>query len=504
MSKPSNVVRHPNARAWKAAKVQLTASQWPMQSRPVDVEIRFGLKALRARAREAAQNEDHAKAFLRACKTNIIGPRGVSFQSKARLRSGRPDRRSRAAIEEHFALWGEAGSPEVTGKLSWADEQRRAIETVARDGEAFYRLVSGWDGNAYAFALQAIDPEVIDVGHNERLADGRSIVMGIEIDIWRRPIAFHLRPDEPLTQFYPNRVTAKKRIRVPADEIIHLSLPEWVWQTRGIPWLSTSLTRMHQLGQYEEAAIIAARAGASKMGFYEQGEDADTLIGENAGEASGAIGDGETSKGDLIEAFEPGHNSVLPPGYTFKGWDPTFPTADHGPFIKAALRGIASGLGIGYNQLANDYEGVNFSSLRMSALVERDIWMAFQDWLIGAMHVRVQRAWLDASLRMGAITYPNGAPLDITRVDDFKPAGWQGRRWQWVDPKKEVEAATLEVALRVRSISDLIRERGRDPDEVWEELSEDVKRLDELGISAAAVLAATAEPNQEAPDAEDE
>ena len=180
--------------------------------------------------------------------------------------------------------------------------------------------------------------------------------------------------------------------------------------------------------------------------------------------------------------------------------DPTFPSADHGPFIKASLRSVSSGLGVGYNSLANDYEGVNFSSLRMSAIDERDIWMSAQDWLIGQFHRQVTRAWVQASLAAEAITYPNGQALDMRRRDEFMRGAWQGRRWLWVDPKKDSEAAALDVALRVKSISEIIRERGRDPDEVWEELSEDVKRLDELGISAAAVLAATSPQTDDSDD----
>ena len=216
MNKPSNVVRHPNSRAWKGSKVSLVASDWPMQARPVDIEIRYGLRALRARSREATQNEDHARAFMRSLKSNVIGPLGVKFQSKARMRSGKPDRRSRAAIEEHFTLWGEMGSCEVTGKLSWQDEQRRAIETVARDGDAFYRVVLGQGFNDYNYTLQAIDPEVVDVEFNRQLENGDSIVMGVELDIWRRPIAFHLRPDEPLKQFFSTgRITLKDRSVLP-------------------------------------------------------------------------------------------------------------------------------------------------------------------------------------------------------------------------------------------------------------------------------------------------
>lgn len=487
----------PARRDWEAAKIKLIASQWATYGRPPNIDIRYSLRSLRSRAREQAQNNDHVRAFLRAVRINVAGPKGVRMQSKARLRSGKPDRRSRAIVEDHWQEWGTVKRPEVTERLSWPDIQRQCVETVARDGEAIYRIVRGWDGNPYRFAVQAIDPETLDIGLNETLSEGRSIVMGVELDIWRRAIAYHLRPDQPLASFYTYQTPSKETIRVPAEEIIHVYLPEWVWQTRGVPWLATTLMRLRQLGSYEEAALVGARAGASKMGFYQQDEEAEPVIDEAGDVAGGVLGDDVTARDELVENFDPGSIPVLPPGYKFEGWDPTFPSADHGPFIKAAIRSISSGLGIGYNTLANDLEGVNFSSMRQGALTERDFWMELQEWLIPAFHAQIFDAWLVNALGIGAITGPRGTPLEADRIEELARVSWQPRRWQWVDPVKETQSVGSEINLRLRSISDAIRERGRDPDEVWEELASDLERLEQLEIPLAA---ATAEPMPAEPD----
>lgn len=487
-------------RAFQTAKATMLASTWPVQSQPIDADVRRGLKALRARCRDEAQNNDHMRAFLRAVRTNVIGPQGVRYQCMAKLANGKPDRRARDAVEMHFAEWGRRGC-EVTGELTWRDEQRRAVETLARDGEAVYRKVYGWDGNPYRFALQAIDPEVLDVDLNADLGNGSVIVMGIELDVWRRPVAYHLLPDNRSAQFYGYRQGS--HIRLPADEVIHLKLPEWIWQTRGIPWATTALLRMRMLSGYEDAVLTAARAGASKMGFYEQDPDADPQL-DDSGEPTGAIGEGETPQGELIEEFSPAHMGVLPPGYKFTGFDPGFPDGNHGPFIAAALRGIASGLGVSYNAFANDYDGVNYSSLRQAALNERDVWMCLQDYVIGAFHAEVQRAWLETSLVVGAIRPDRGEPYDIGRLLRLCRCSWGPRRWQWVDPQKEAAGAEKELGMRLVSVSQLIRERGRDPDETWEELAEDQARLEALGITVPALTGQPATPAQPPVDDEDE
>jgi len=69
---------------------------------------------------------------------------------------------------------------------------------------------------------------------------------------------------------------------------------------------------------------------------------------------------------------------------------------------------------------------------------------------------------------------------------EAKRVSWQPRRWQWVDPMKDAEANRVAVEMGTRSISDIIREQGRDPEQVWQELSEDLQRLNELGITVNA------------------
>ena len=370
---------------------------------------------------------------------------------------------------------GGAGSPDVTGQWGWKDVQRSAVEAVARDGEILVRKIAGWNGNAFRFAVQLIDPAQLDTQLNKDLGGGFRIVMGVELDAWRRPVAYHLFPDEPLSQ--SGHIPRGGRIRVPAREIVHCYLPEWIWQTRGVPWMSTTLKRAHNLAGYEDAEVTSSRAAAGKMGFYEQTPDAADLVL-----------DGEDVQGNPIQEFAPGEIPVLPPGWKFAGWDPQHPNSGYDAFVKASLRGIASGLGVNYNTLANDLQGVNYTSLRHGMLTERDVWMAIQDWFVDAFVTRIYNDWLRNALLFGQIKPATGRPFGIDREDDFRRVSWQPRRWPWVDPLKETQANAAAHNLRTRSLSDIIRESGRDADEVWLEIQRDNERLAELGIASPTVV----------------
>lgn len=452
-------------REWKAAKTSLLTAGWVKGSNPIDWDLRQQLETLRARSRNEAQNNDHVKHFLRLVRMNVAGPQGVRLQGRVKLRTGKADERANRAIEQSWKRWGE-NEPDVTGMKTWQLIQAEAVETVARDGEALYRKIRGWD-NGFGFALEELDPALLDVTFNEDKGN-RQIVLGVEINEWRRPVAYHFLKDRK--SVYSGYQREVERIRIPAEDIYHLFLPEWVLQTRGVPWVATALERLHQVRGYEDAEVVAARVSAAKMGFYQKEASAGPYVGDD-----------EDQNRNPIQEAAPGEFEILPDGYTFEGWDPQHPNSVYGEFVKAMMRGVASGLGVNYNSLANDLEGVNYTSLRHGMLTERDVWMMLQNWFIQRFCRRVYNDWLEEAITRGAIS-DDGRPIPVRRVDDLRNVYWQPRRWAWVDPLKESKAHETDYKLRKRSITSMIVEEGRDPDEVWEEMAREKERMAELGI----------------------
>jgi lambda family phage portal protein len=208
--------------------------------------------------------------------------------------------------------------------------------------------------------------------------------------------------------------------------------------------------------------FFAARAAAEKPGHYKQTID-----------AVGAPGSDTDEAGQFVQDIKKGDYGILPPGWEFQLDDVTHPTTAYPDFVKAALRSIASGLGVGYNTLANDLEGVNYTSLRMGALNERAVWEMLQEWFCESFVQPVYEAWLEAAMALGNLTYANGAPLAAIRMREYRRTAWQCVRWPWVDPAKEAAAQEKQIQLRLRSVSEIIREAGREPSEVWAELAQD-------------------------------
>jgi lambda family phage portal protein len=270
--------------------------------------------------------------------------------------------------------------------------------------------------------------------------------MGIEYNEWDKPIAYHLHKTHPGNQTQGNRDLTRERIL--ADEIIHLFVPIRISATRGIPWMHTAMTRMKMVNGYEEAELVGARLGASKAGFYTQKE----TDGEYSGDLAVA--------GTPVNEITPGEFEVLPQGWGFETYDPQHPNAAFKDFMKVVLRGIASGLDVSYNTLANDLEGVNYSSLRSGKLDERDVWKDLQSWLIEHLLDEVFADFLDMSLITQAIALP------YFKYEKFNAPSWLPRGFAWVDPLKDAKAAKEEIAMRANTITDFCETAGRDFEEI--------------------------------------
>ncbi len=473
---PVSVPARSGRRAYAAARLTNLTSDWIMSPVSADADLNAGMVPVRVRARDLAQNNDYAKAYLRALKKNVVGADGFTLQVKAvdhvtdpktGKASPKPDALANAILEQAFANWSKAGICEVSGRFSFRKVQELAIETAGRDGEVFLRIVRGKTArNKYGFALQLIEPDYVDETYNATLQNGSVIRLGVEIDLWRRPVAYWIRKFTPGMDIYGAPLAATERERIPSSDMIHFYDPERVDQTRGISWLVQSMIRMRHLGGYEEAAVVNARAGASKMGFYKPG-----IAGEEY------TGDATTDQGNPVSSVEPGVNEILPPGWEFIPYEPKYPDQQYDGFVKSTLRGMSAGLGVAFSSLSNDLSDVNFSSIRAGLIEERETWKSLQKLFVESVNDRVYSEWLLMVLTTGAVNLP------LSRYEKFNVPKWTGRRWAWVDPLKDVEANRAAVAAGFKSATTVINEMGGDREDVYQEIAQDQDYAKSLGLT---------------------
>ena len=300
-------------RSYEASGVGRLLQNWTTGIKTPDEELRTSLRNLRARSRELSINNDYARKFFEMLKTNVIGANGIVMQSKAKRLDGTFDRQDNERIEKAFKRWGHKEFASVTGKLSWVDIQRLVLETLARDGEVLVRKLNHKD-NPYQFTLQIIECDHLDEDLNKELQNGNRIKMGVELNEWGKPVNYWLtekhRGDNSVNIGFQHYNV------VPANELLHLMMTHRPNQSRGVPWMSTAMTRLYNLGQYEEAEVVASRVSACKMGFFKP----------DGGE--GYTGDDIDDVGNTISEASPASFELLPAGMDFQSFDPSHPAGN--------------------------------------------------------------------------------------------------------------------------------------------------------------------------------
>lgn len=452
-------------RGYQGAKVDRLFADFMTSTRSPDSEIRPALLTLRNRSRDLSRNNEYARRYLNLLKTNVVGEHGVSMQVKAKNSDGSFDAPGNTIIENAWNKWCKRGNCTVDGRLSFVDAQNLFIQSLARDGEVLIRMVN-YD-NDDRFALEFLEPDVLDEQKNEITQDGNRIRMGVEINKYRKPLAYYILSEHPGDMEYA-QAYARRHVRVSAEKILHIYDADRAQQTRGVPWMSTAIESLKMLHGYREAELVAARTGASKMGFF------------TSPQGDGFTADDYEDTFTPIMSAEPGTFHQLPAGVNFQEFNPSHPSTAFGEFERAVLRGIASGLGVSYYALANDLTAVSYSSIRAGELADRDFYKTLQTLMIQHFVEPVYRMWLTS------VMTANRIPIPVTKYDKFaETVHFRGRGFPWVDPQREIQANILGISNGIMSMQDVANNYGRDIEETFEQIALEKQLAARYGIQLA-------------------
>jgi len=459
------------------SRLTASLSAW---SASINADLDGSLVILRARARALAANSEFGKRFLGLVESNVVGRCHPKLQVRVMRPAGgnKPPGLSKSindAVETHWQRWGRTA--DITGRhRDLSALLRTAVKGVARDGEALIRKVRDRK-LPYGMALQLLEADRLDETYNLTLDNGHTVRQGVEMDSRGLAVAYYLKTRHPGENY---AVTANTLERVPAGDLIHLFLPERAEQVRGVTWMHAVVIRASVIQRFEEAAVLAAEVGASKIAAISRSED--------AGDATLTMADGthDGTRGGIPQMkVEAGEMFELPPGYTLSSWNPEYPHANFESFLKACLRGVAAGLGVAAHNLTGDMTDVNYSSARIAELAEREVWMTLQEWLVGSAVQPIFEEWLATGLLLNQITFINdNAPLNADRYDQIRYASrFQGRRWEWVDPAKDANANATLLANQLTSRTRIAAEQGIEFDDILDELAQEADAIKAAGLT---------------------
>jgi len=457
-------------RAYAAAKPDRIAGRFsafgPTSPR---ADLRQGIRGLINHARWASQNVDYLRNYEALVRRHVIGRQGIALAMQVRDPGGRLDTVANDRIEWAWWEWGKRGNCTLCGRFSWWQVENMAATAIAREGNFLARIWRGAGFGPFRFQIEILSIDLLDLDRTEALGDGRFIESGIEFDARGRVLAYHLFSAHP-TEYHASR--GVQRLRVPASDIVHGWRAVEPMAALGPSESHTALRRFNMLAALEEAALTAARFGASNMAFFKRPED-----------------DGPGGGGDVqspITEIEAGTVGVLPPGWDLAEYKGNYPDGEFAGFSKALMKGGAAGLGVSYAALTGDVEGANYSSLRDGRGEERDSWRMFQRDLFETLHDQVFNAWLPLAILAGRVGLP------FAKLDKYLAASWRPRGWPSVNPKDDATANQSDLSNMLRAPSEIVAERGGDWDETVALMARDFKMLREAGLPVPAAMQAFA------------
>jgi lambda family phage portal protein len=422
----------------------------------LNTSILAGATMAARRAGWYARNNPWVASAIQGLVANAIG-------SGVKPRSMHPD----AAVRDRLhALWNRwTDRADATGLTDFYGLQALALRAMVESGESFARLRFAEADDGPPLAIDILDREQVPTELHREAGAGARIRAGIEFDATGRRVAYHCYRHRPGDALAP---MALDTVRVPAADMLHLFQPLAPGQLRGITWLAPILLRLHELDQYEDAALVKAKVAALFTGFIRDPDG--TVAGLNTGSAVNGV---------LNVGMEPGSLIPLPPGADIQFSDPADP-GDYGAFVKNHLRAIAAGLGVPYELVSGDLEGVSYSSIRAGLLEFRRRVEQLQYAVIVFQFCRP--VW-ERFVRLAALSGAIDARAFDRDPAAFLVAEWLPPKWDWVDPLKDARAEIEQIRAGLKSRSQSIAERGYDIEEVDAAIAADRAREERLGLS---------------------
>ncbi len=433
-------------RGYDAAKIDNLLQGWSADLGVSATDISANLPIVRGRVREMAKNDPYVRRALQMFDNNIVGPTGIKLSMDVPGKDDTVDVETSDVVEEAFAKWAE--HPEwcdAEGVKTLRSILSLAVQDWMREGEAILCIIPGGAhrGNPFGISVKRRRPDALAIQKNGVAENGNQIMNGVEVDGWGRKVAYHF-----YTKMAVNGVFMGDTVRVPASQVLHLYTEESEGQVRGFPIFTPVIRDLKMAHLYDEAELVAARLDAARCGTWEQMEGGDpTQIADPDDEG-------------FSQEVNPGEDRVAPIGWKYAPNTPSRPNAAYGKFKQDVLRRVAAGISLSYNVLANDLEGVNYSSIRAGTLEDRETYKTWQQKVVDMILrplFRLPGGWVDCAFLAG------GLDIDADRLEDVRGAdSWKPRSWPWVDPGSETAALEKNIGLGIVTKTDACDEQGRD------------------------------------------
>ena len=439
-------------RAFESAQMLREVGTWRWDGGFSNTEIVGSLPVIRSRSRDMAKNSPLYARFIQLMRENIVGD-GFRFKAMPAVAADKPldiDEAAAHNLEYHWWRWSSnPGFVDVAKRQNLVQILALAVENWVRDGEAFI-FIDRSAQNRYGVALRLIRADCIDETMNFTPGGGRVVRGGIEFEeATNQPTAYWF--DGNRTDSAGMIFNGRRKMRVEAKDVIHLFERHDADQVRGVPLGYAALVPLKMLDEYTKAELVAARHEACTVGVFHCASSATGPAAQGGGTPS------DEQKEKARRMIQSGQEIWLPNGWGYDSHTPNHPNRGWVDFSIGLQRMISIGLGVDFTELTGNASAGISVSVRQAILRTREMYKSRQLTVSALVLDRLYHAWLRSFLSLNI----SGA-LGLKDFDRLADHEFAGRRWGWVDPSAEMNAATTAVAHGWRTDADVAADYGND------------------------------------------
>lgn len=462
---------------YQAASKQRTFRDWRAPDVSADAAIVNDSQTLIARARQMMRDDPYAQSIARSFVRNVVG-KGIHPIATACDLHGSPlETFNKRANAEWFDWARKKTLVDRERRRNFTKIQTWACRELVAVGEALVIMSYEERARGCGLVLQCVEAEQLDP-YIFSGDEGRDVRGGVEVDEYGAPVAYHIltrhpndlagagvdrwhrpdirtpdSPDQRDSTEMARQMFGLQSVRVPADRVLHIYDPERVRQTRGVSRLAAALVKLRDLGEFDYATLLKARAEAC-MGLVITSNGSTGGIGM----ADPTNADGQDVDGNDELSAQPMMVARLNKNEDVKPFTPVTPGGTYEPFIKAQLRAIAAAAGISYEQVARDFTGGTYSSQRQGMLEDRREFEPLQELIVNDLCVPVWEEFIHLRWLEGKLP-----AMGLSRNPElYQYATWRGQGWPWIDPEKEAKGVALMIELGLTAPQIEALTRGHD------------------------------------------
>ncbi len=439
--------------------------------------------AVRAQVRHLARNHDLARGALRVLVNSVIGPSGIGVEPQPRRADGTIHAEYAKALLVAWKDW--CRYPEVSQRFSWSRCQRMLARAWFRDGEVFGQHLVGAvpyldHGTRVPYSLELFESEMVPMDY----ADGQRIAQGFELNAWGKPVAIYAYRNQPANLMRVPSLADLKRI--PYDRVLHMATLDHIGQLRGVSEFASVITRLEDLKDYEESERVAAKIAAMMTAYVKKG------AAESYGASAAINGDGAPAPRREI-SFQPGMIiDDLAPGEDVGLIASDRPNPNAFTWRSGQIRAVSAGIGASYSSISKDYNGT-YSAQRQELVEQWVHYAVLADDFAGDV-VQPTWEWFVIAAHLSGVV---PIPPDVL-PDTANDVLMVGQAMPWIDPLKEADAWKALTRSGFASEPEVIRARGKNPDDVLEQTAAWRKKTAAAGLvlesNAATAAAPAAQP----------